>query len=335
MQTRRPIGTDTVNAIGFGCMNVSHAYGPALPEDESTKLLQDTLDAGYDFFDTASLYGDGRNEELLGKSLMHRRDEFFLASKCVLAFVDGKRTLNGRPEMIKQHCEASLKRLNTDRIDLYYMHRLDRKVPIEESIGAMAELVAEGKIRNIGVSEMSAATLRRAHATHPIAAIQSEYSPWTRNPELGVLDACAELDIAFVAFSPVARGYFADTALVPESFHKADLRRTMPRFDADNYAKNLQLLEQTKALAKQAGCSVPQLAMAWVLSKGNNLIAIPGTTKHAHMTENLATLQLADIAPDTLDALSALYEPSIVAGARYSTAAQATVDTECFEFEVV
>ena len=334
MQTRRTIGSDTVTAIGFGCMNVSHAYGPALPEDESVRLLQDTLDAGYDFFDTASLYGDGRNEELLGKALMHRRDEFFLASKCVLAFVDGKRALDGRPEMIKQHCEASLKRLNTDRIDLYYMHRLDRKVPIEDSIGAMADLLAEGKIRNIGVSEMSAETLRRAHATHPIAAIQSEYSPWTRNPELGVLEACKALEIAFVAFSPVARGYFADRALVPENFHKADLRRTMPRFDADNYAKNLELLDKAAVLAAQAGCTLSQLAMAWVLDKGDNLIAIPGTTKHAHMQENLATLQLDDIAPGILSALSALYEPQAVAGGRYSDAAQATVDTECFDFEL-
>lgn len=334
METRRTIGTDTVNAIGFGCMNVSHAYGPALPEDESSKLLQDTLDAGYDFFDTASLYGDGRNEELLGKSLMHRRDEFFLASKCVLAFVDGKRTLDGRPEMIKQHCEASLKRLKTDRIDLYYMHRLDPKVPIEDSIGAMAELVADGKIRNIGVSEMSADTLRRAHATHPIAAMQSEYSPWTRNPELGVLNACNDLNVAFVAFSPVARGYFADTALMPAEFHKADLRRTMPRFDTDNYAKNLELLNKARDLAEQAGCSVPQLAMAWLLAKGDNVIPIPGTTKHAHMLENLATLQLPPIATSIFTALTTIYEPRAVAGGRYSDAAQATIDTECFDFEL-
>lgn len=333
MKTRRNIGSDKVAAIGFGCMNVSHAYGPARPEAEASKLLQATLDAGYDFFDTASLYGDGKNEELLGKSIMHRRDEFFLASKCVLAFVDGKRTLDGRPEMIKQHCEASLTRLNTDRIDLYYMHRLDRKVPIEESIGAMGELVAEGKIRNVGVSEMSAETLRRAHTTHPIAAIQSEYSPWTRNPELGVLDACNELGIAFVAFSPVARGYFTDTPLVPADFDKADLRRTMPRFAEENYSKNLQLLQSAAALASAANCSVPQLAMAWVLAQGDNLIPIPGTTQHAHMQENIDTLKLGDIEPAILDKLSALYEPSAVAGGRYSAAAQATVDTECFDFE--
>ena len=330
---QRPLGSAHLHAVGLGCMNVSHAYGPALPTDEAAKLLQQALDIGYDFFDTASLYGDGNNERLIGQALGHRRDDYFLASKCVLGFVDGKRALNGQPAVIKQHCEDSLSRLGTDRIDLYYMHRLDRKVPIEDSIGALADLVREGKVLNIGVSEMSAATLRRAHATHPVAAVQSEYSPWTRNPELGVLKACAELGIAFVAFSPVARGYFGDQALNPEAFHEKDLRRIMPRFAAGNFARNLELRERALQLAKDAGCGLPQLALAWVLAQGDHVLAIPGTTKLQHLKQNFETLTL-QVPADAIAALSAIYEPSAIAGNRYPDAAQRTIDTECFDFEV-
>ena len=330
---QRPLGSAHLHAVGLGCMNVSHAYGPALPTDEAVKLLQQALDIGYDFFDTASLYGDGNNERLIGQALGHRRDDYFLASKCVLGFVDGKRALNGQPEVIKQHCEDSLSRLGTDRIDLYYMHRLDRKVPIEDSIGALADLVQEGKVLNIGVSEMSAATLRRAHATHPVAAVQSEYSPWTRNPELGVLKACAELGIAFVAFSPVARGYFGDQALNPEAFHEKDLRRIMPRFAAGNFTRNLELRERALQLAKDAGCGLPQLVLAWVLAQGDHVLAIPGTTKLQHLKQNFETLTL-QVPADAIAALSAIYEPSAIAGNRYPDAAQRTIDTECFDFEV-
>ena len=330
---QRPLGSAHLHAVGLGCMNVSHAYGPALPTDKAAKLLQQALDIGYDFFDTASLYGDGNNERLIGQALGHRRDDYFLASKCVLGFVDGKRALNGQPEVIKQHCEDSLSRLGTDRIDLYYMHRLDRKVPIEDSIGALADLVQEGKVLNIGVSEMSAATLRRAHATHPVAAVQSEYSPWTRNPELGVLKACAELGIAFVAFSPVARGYFGDQALNPEAFHEKDLRRIMPRFAAGNFARNLELRECALQLAKDAGCGLPQLALAWVLAQGDHVLAIPGTTKLQHLKQNFETLTL-QVPADAIAALSAIYEPSAIVGNRYPDAAQRTIDTECFDFEV-
>lgn len=330
---KRPIGSTQLQAIGLGCMNLSHAYGPALPVAESTRLLQEALDMGYDFFDTASLYGDGDNERLVGQALGHRRDDYFLASKCVLGFVDGKRALNGRPEVIKQHCEDSLSRLGTDRIDLYYMHRLDRKVPIEDSIGALADLVQEGKVLNIGVSEMSAATLRRAQATHPVAAMQSEYSPWTRNPELGVLEACAELGVAFVAFSPVGRGHFGDQALNPDSFYEKDLRRTMPRFAEDNFPKNLELRERALQLAKEAGCGLPQLALAWVLAQGDHVLAIPGTTKLKHLRQNFEALKL-QIPAHLIEALSAAYEPSAIAGNRYPDAAQRAIDTECFDFEV-
>ena len=329
---KRRIGAAEVNAIGLGCMNLSHAYGPALPIDKAVSLLQEALDIGYDFLDTATLYGDGANERLIGQALGHRRDEFFLASKGVLGFVDGKRALDGRPAIIKRQCEDSLKRLGTDRIDLYYMHRLDRKVPVEDSIGALADLAQEGKILNIGVSEMSAATLRRAHATHPVAALQSEYSLWTRNPELGALEACAELGVAFVAFSPVGRGQFGDQRLNPDEFHERDLRKTMPRFAEDNFAKNLDLRERALELAEQSGCGLPQLALAWVLAQGRHVLAIPGTTKVKHLRQNFETLAL-DVPAETLETLSAIFEPSAISGNRYPKAAQRAIDTESFDFE--
>jgi aryl-alcohol dehydrogenase-like predicted oxidoreductase len=333
MTIRRRIGGSDVNAIGLGCMNVSHAYGPAVAKSDAAKLLNQALDIGYDLFDTATLYGDGDNERLLGSAIMHRRDEFFLASKCVLGFVDGKRALDGRPDVIKAQCDESLGRLNTDVIDLYYMHRLDRNVPIEESVGAMAELVRTGKIRHVGLSEMSAGTLRRAHATHPIAAVQSEYSLWTRNPEIAVLDACRELGVAFVAFSPLARGYFADNVVQPDRFHETDIRNGMPRFAAENYARNVTLLDEARRLAKQVGCGLPELALAWVLAQGDHVVAIPGTTSSEHLVQNLRALDVT-LPADVLATLSAHFEPSRITGNRYSNAAQRAIDTETFEFEV-
>jgi len=333
MLEQRRLGDARVHAIGLGCMNVSHAYGPAKPEDQAMRLFRHALDTGYDCFDTASIYGLGSNESLLGRAIGHRRSEFFLASKCVMGMRDGKRVLDGRPEHLKAQCEASLQRLGTDVIDLYYMHRLDRKVPIEDSVGALAELVSEGKIRYVGLSEMSAATLRRACAVHPIAAMQSEYSLWTRNPEIAVLDACAELGVTFVAFSPVGRGFFADEPLRPEAFHEADLRVSMPRFERDNYTRNLAKLSATRAIAAELGCSVAELALAWVLAQGEHVVAIPGTTRIDHLEQNFRALRL--VIPDaTVARLSALFAPDSVAGNRYSKALQQSIDTECFDFEV-
>ena len=332
MSTRRRIGDSEVNAIGLGCMNLSHGYGPAPDPKDAERFLNRALDIGYDFLDTATLYGDGNNERLLGSAIMHRRDEFFLASKGVMAFVDGKRGLDGRPEAIKAQCDESLSRLNTDVIDLYYMHRLDRKVPVEESIGGLADLVQAGKIRNIGVSEMSADTLRRAHATHPIAAIQSEYSLWTRNSEIAVLDTCSELGIAFVAFSPVARGFFADRPPDPSGFHDKDMRNMMPRFSAENYAENLALLDAARPIAEQAGCTLPQLALAWLLARRDNVIPIPGTTNPEHLEQNLRSLDV-NLPQDAVDALSSHFAPGRITGNRYPDALQRTIDTETFEFE--
>jgi aryl-alcohol dehydrogenase-like predicted oxidoreductase len=332
MEALRALGHTRVQAVGLGCMNVSHAYGPALPEEDAVRLLQHALDHGYDFFDTATIYGLGRNEALLARALGHRRSEFFLASKCVMGMRDGKRVLDGRPEHIKAQCEASLTRLGTDVIDLYYMHRLDRQVPIEESVGALADLVAAGKIRHIGLSEMSAATLRRACAVHPIAAMQSEYSLWTRNPELGVLDACSEAGVTFVAFSPVGRGFFATEPLLPERFHETDMRRTMPRFQGANYDANLQKLAAARALAEQQGISVAALALAWVLARGEHIVAIPGTTRIDHLEDNFSAR--AQVLPaSVMSALDALFAPESVAGTRYSKEMQQSIDTECFSFE--
>lgn len=332
MRKPRPLGDSQVHAVGLGCMNVSHAYGPALPESDGMRIVAQALDAGYDFFDTASIYGLGTNETLVGKAIGKRRSEYFLASKCVMGVRDGKRVLDGRPEHLKAQCEASLKRLQTDVIDLYYMHRLDRKVPVEESVGALADLVTAGKIRHIGLSEMSADTLKRAAAVHPIAAMQSEYSLWTRNPELGVLQACAELGTTFVAFSPVGRGFFADNPLQPENFHEKDLRCGMPRFQKDHYARNLEKLEAARQIAAKLDCGVPQLALAWVLAQGDHIVTIPGTTNSEHLQQNFEALNVS-IPEATMAQLDELFAPASVAGNRYSDVMQKSIDTECFEFE--
>ncbi len=332
MPLTRTLGHRHINAIGFGCMGLSAGYGPALPKEQSARLLNEALDLGYDFFDTASVYGMGGNERLISEAIGHRRDEFFIASKCVASFEDDKLILDGSPEAIKSQCEGSLKRLGTDRIDLYYMHRLDFNVPIEESISALAELKADGKILGIGVSEMSADTLRRALATHPITAIQSEYSLWTRNPELGVLEACKQLGIAFVAFSPVARGFFTDAPPDPDSFSSKDIRRNMPRFERDNFERNLELRKLVLCIAKDMNIELSQLALAWVLAQGDNLFAIPGTTKSKHLRLNFEALDV-ELPGDVVRSLSEAFSPSAVAGRRYGQQGRMTTDTETFAFE--
>ncbi|MDB5498872.1 MAG: aldo/keto reductase, partial [Phenylobacterium sp.] len=233
MQTRK-IGPFEVSALGLGCMGLSHGYGPPTPRDQAERVLLGALDAGYTFFDTAAVYGVGHNETLVGEVLGPHRDRFTLASKCGLTVGD-ERQLSGDPANLKDTCERSLKRLKTDVIDLYYLHRWDRRVPVEDSVGALADLVAEGKIRAIGLSEVSAPTLRRAHAVHPITALQTEYSPWTRNPEIAVLDACRELGVAFVAFSPVGRGFLAGGVRDLAKLGEGDMRKDMPRFQGEAF----------------------------------------------------------------------------------------------------
>lgn len=328
MQSRR-IGTQEVGSIGLGCMNLSHAYGTPPPREAAAELLRHALDSGVVHFDTAALYGATANETLVGEVLGSRRDEFFLASKCGMTSVDGKRVIDGRPETLKATCEDALRRLRTDHIDLYYLHRWDQDIPIEDSVGALAELVQEGKIGGIGLSEVSAATLRRAHAVHPIAALQTEYSLWSRNPELGTLAACAELGTAFVAFSPLGRGFLTgkirDVAALPET----DIRRAMPRFSAANYPRNLELLDQFAGLAGEAGCTPAQLAIAWLLHQGEHVIALPGTTGVPHLDEDLAGDAVV-VNEEVLKRADALINEQTVHGPRYSPAMQADVDTEEF-----
>lgn len=327
---QRKLGSFTVSAIGLGCMNLSHAYGTPPAKADAARLLNEALDVGYTHLDTAALYGFGHNESLLGEAVMHRRGEFTLASKCGLfKGTDGKRALDGRPETIKRTCEDSLSRLKTDVIDLYYLHRLDGQVPIEDSVGALSELVGEGKIRSIGLSEVSAATLRKAHAVHPVAALQTEYSLWSRNAEIAVLDACRELGTAFVAFSPLARGYLTGKLTDVTTLAEGDLRRTMPRFEAGNYAANLKLLEGAEEVAEAAGCSLAQLALAWTLAKGDHILPIPGTTSLSHMRENLGAQDIT-LSQELVGRLDSLINQNTVHGPRYSAAAQADIDTEEF-----
>ncbi len=310
-------------------MNLSHAYGvPPAPEAAEALLLR-ALELGVRHFDTAALYGFGANEELLGRVLAPHRSEFFLASKCGMTGVDGKRVIDGRPHTLKRTCEEALARLGTEVIDLYYLHRLDPQVPVEDSVGALAELVGEGKIRAIGLSEVSAATLRRAHRVHPIGALQSEYSLWTRNPEIATLAACRELGVAFVAFSPLGRGFLAGALRAADSLAAGDIRRHMPRFQGEAFAHNLRLLDGLASLARQAGATPAQLALAWLLSRGEHVLPIPGTTSMAHLEENLGA---AALSPDAalMAELETLINPSTVAGARYNPATQAEIDTEEF-----
>jgi aryl-alcohol dehydrogenase-like predicted oxidoreductase len=333
MHTRR-LGPFTVTAIGLGCMNLSHAYGVPPSAEQGERVLRAALDAGVTLFDTAALYGFGKNEELVGPVLKPHRQQITLCSKGGLAGVpDGngvlKRVIDGRPATLRRNCEDSLRRLQTDVIDLYYLHRWDKKVPIEDSVGELGRLVEEGKVRTIGLSEVSAATLRKAHAVHPVTAVQNEYSLWTRNPEIAMLEACRELGVAFVAFSPLARGFLCDAVPDVGTLEAKDIRRTMPRFDADNHARNLQLLPAYRELAREAGCTPAQLALAWLLQRGDNVIPIPGTTSVAHLQEDLAAADVR-LAPDLVRRLEALVNQHTVAGNRYSEQANREVDTETF-----
>jgi len=326
MRTRR-IGPFEVSAIGFGAMSLSHAYRPRPDAATGAAILRRALELGHTLIDTAALYGGGANESLIGQTLAGQRAAFVLASKGGMSLQDGKRVVDGRPEVIRANCDESLTRLGTDVIDLYYLHRWDRRVPIEETVGAMAELVAAGKVRALGLSEVSAATLRRAHAVHPIAAVQSEYSLWTRNPEVAVLAACRELGVGFVAFSPLARGFLAGRIQDPADLASDDIRQAMPRFQGAAFRQNLQLLPVFREIAADVGCTPAQLALAWVLAQGDQIVPIPGTGRLDHLAENAAA---GDVTLDaaTLRDLATLINPATVEGPRYNAATQADIDTE-------
>ncbi|NVK31394.1 MAG: aldo/keto reductase [Gammaproteobacteria bacterium] len=315
-------------------MNVSHAYGAPLSDDEAVALFRDAFDAGYRHFDTATLYGAGYNETLVGQAIKPFRHEIFLASKCGNAIDPETRVqlINGRPEVIKAQCDASLKRLGVDHMDLYYLHRRDFAVPIEESVGALGDLVKAGKIGGIGLSEVSADTIRRAHAEHPLMAVQSEYSVWTRNVEIGVKSVCASLGIALVAFSPVARGFLGNAVHALEALDEKDIRRGMPRFQSPNFEANLAWLGDYVALAESLSLTPAQLAIAWLNAQGEHVLPLPGTRQLSKATENLVAAQRA-LSVDEVAAVDQIVTPEVVKGPRYSPKQQATVDTETFEYE--
>ena len=330
---QRQLGPYTVSAIGLGCMNLSHAYGAPPAPEVGEALIHRALDLGVTMFDTAALYGFGTNEVLVGKALKGHRNQITLCSKGGMAgvsFPDGvKRVIDGRPETLRKNCEDSLARLGTDVIDLYYLHRWDKQVPIEDSVGALSDLVRAGKIRAIGLSEVSATTLRKAQAVHPIAAVQTEYSLWTRNPEIAVLKACQELGATFVAFSPVARGFLCGDLRDVSTLAANDIRRAMPRFAADTYAVNLPLLDAYQAIAREVGCTPAQLALAWLLHKDSQLIPIPGTQNLHHLEDNIAAAEVV-LSLDQMQRLEALINQQTVKGPRYNAANSTEVDTEEF-----
>jgi aryl-alcohol dehydrogenase-like predicted oxidoreductase len=327
MKTHK-LGELSVSAIGLGCMGMSQAYGKADPA-ESERTLHRALDIGVNFLDTANAYGMGHNEELIGRVLKQRRGEMVLATKFGIALsADGKRGIDGHPDQIEQRCDESLARLQTDVIDLYYLHRLDPKVPIEDSVGAMADLVTAGKVRHIGLSEVSAATLRRAHAVHPITAVQSEYSLWTRDPEPHVLPTCRELGVGFVPFSPLGRAILTGAITDADSLTgERDMRSNMPRFQGENLAKNLSLVERFAELADDKGCTRGQLALAWLLAQGNDIAPIPGTKRVSYLEENAAACDI-ELTQDEIDRIDHLFLQGNIAGERYAPAGMKSLDRD-------
>ena len=323
----RRIGHAEVAPIGLGCMNLSHAYGHPPEPGQARALLHRAIELGITHFDCAALYGFGRNEALLGETLLPFRSRIHLASKCGMTGVDGKRVIDGRPDTLRRTLDEALARLRTDVIDLYYLHRWDKRIPIEESVGALRDMVAAGKVRDIGLSEVSAATLRRAHAVHPIAAVQSEYSLWSRNAEIAVLEECRRIGAAFVAFSPLARGFLADSVTDPRTLVPGDLRRSMPRFQSPHWERNVALLPAYRSLAQEAGCSPAQLALAWLLHKAPHIVPIPGTTSSAHLEQNVSAAALR-LEHSVLERVERLVNAATVSGPRYPEATQSEVDTE-------
>jgi aryl-alcohol dehydrogenase-like predicted oxidoreductase len=327
MQTRK-LGRNgpTVSALGLGCMGMSEFYG-AHSDAESIATLHHALERGVTFFDTADMYGPYTNEQLLGRALKGRRAQAFIATK--FGFVrdaqnPAPRVVDGRAARVREACEGSLRRLNVSYVDLYYLHRVDPQVPIEETVGAMAELVRAGKVRYLGLSEVAPETLERAQRVHRITALQSEYSLWTRDPENGVLNACQRLNVGFVPYSPLGRGFLTGALKSPADFAADDFRRMSPRFSGENFQRNLALVDKVKTLAKEKGCTAAQLALAWVLTQWQYIVPIPGTRRIANLDENLGALDV-HLTVDELAAIDAVFPMNAAAGPRYPEASMRLV----------